>query len=131
MMPDRSKRMPLARLPFVNSINTSPFPSGEILPMVGLRAKLTAKILPARSQAGPSISAVKLCSAVSVRATKSSSAGNDPGTVIEAMHTPMTALHLAAGRCSLNPLVPQETVQYIARNPRDVRIHQQGRHPSD
>src|SRR6267142_1701876 len=131
MIPDRSKRMPLARLPFVNSIKTSPFPSGEILPMVGLRAKLTAKILPARSQAGPSISAVKLCSAVSGRATKSSSPGKEPGRVIEAMQTPMTALHFAAGRCSFNPLVKQETIQYIACNPRDVRVHQQSRHPGD
>src|SRR2546426_3045274 len=123
--------MPFARLPFVNSIKTSPFPSGETRPMVGLRAKLTAKILPARSQAGPSISAVKLCSAVSGRATKSSSAGNEPGTVIEAMHTPMTALHFAAGRCSLNQSVQQESIQYIACNPRNVRVHQQSRHPGD
>src|ERR1051326_4744098 len=128
-MPDRSNRMPLAKLPLVNSINTSPFPSGDILPMVGLRAKLTAKILPARSQAGPSISAVKLCSVVRGRATKSSSADHDPGTVREAMHTPMTAPHFAAGRCALKKSVQQETIQYIACNPRDMCVRQQSRHP--
>ena len=130
-MPARSKRMPLARLPLVNSMNTSPLPSGEIFPMVGLRAKLTAKILPARSQAGPSISAVKLCSAVRGRATKSSSAGNEPGIVIEAMSTPVTVPHLAAGRLGLVKLVLQETIEYIPCNPRDVRVRQQSRHPGD
>src|SRR2546427_10810525 len=123
--------MPFARLPFVNSIKTSPFPSGETRPMVGLRAKLTAKILPARSQAGPSISAVKLCSAVSGRATKSSSAGREPGTVIEDISTPMTALTLASGPRDFNQLLLQETVQYIPCNPRDVRVSQQRWYPRD
>ena len=47
------------------STKISPLPSGVTRPMVGLRAKLTAYMLPFRSQAGPSISRVKLCGSVS------------------------------------------------------------------